>query len=223
MELGTFDRGRKEILEQGLGDGICSIALHIIKQEFERLRRIESLNLPLDEWNTTGKVDSSNLHGIYEEMSESAPNIVRTLCAFCESSKHGETGREAEARATQFNKAEGCLVMVLGALANFRNNQTNYIQKVFGLFLFASKAPKRVINCLNHLGVSTSYQTVLRDLEKAANRAKSRQWKIASTRKAFIAVFDNLTFLANVRDVRPDNQSGFMTMTAGYILIPPAS
>src|SRR5437763_17127867 len=78
MKLGMFNCGRKEILEQGLGDGICFIALHIIKQEFEQLRRLELLNLPLNEWNTTRKVNLFNLRGIYEEMSESAPNIVQT-------------------------------------------------------------------------------------------------------------------------------------------------
>jgi len=94
---------------------------------------------------------------------------------------------------------------------------------MFSIYLFASKVPKRVLGCLNHVGLCTSYSTVCNALDSAASTARLRLRRLASGGKAFITVFDNLTKQMNVRDRRIANNPEFLNLTAGFVLLPPAS
>jgi hypothetical protein len=155
---------------------------------------------------------SLSVSGLYQEMSESSHNIVRILDTFLgvltDQPEHNQKVR---------------VVMALASLAHSRNDHTNNIQSLIGLYLYSLNTPKRAIMSLNKLGICVSDSTIARNLEAAARAARIRLKGIARKGKAFISVFDNLTFMAKVRDTRLDNQSEFMTWTAGYVLIPPAS
>lgn len=215
LDLGAFDHCPKDLAD-GVADGICAVALGVMKHEFERLRTLESLQKSRGaEWNPE-QLASFDMNNVYQVMSQTAPNVIRLLSAFC-----GPTVEHAESRDSNATKRR--IVMLLASIAHLRNNHTNFLQRVFGLFLFASKVPKRVMNCLNHLGFSTNHQTILRQLQSGADAARARLKQLAANNKAFLPVFDNLTYMAKVTNTRIDNQEEFMTMTTGYILIPPAS
>jgi hypothetical protein len=208
-ERRAFEGFPKEV-EKGLGQGAVDLSRPVLEHEFEKLRKLGSLNRSHYEQHEEHHI-SFDMTAIYQEMSESSPNLIRLLSGFL--------GGPNE----KYNDTERRIVMVAAMLAQVRNPHTNYLQGIFGIFLFASKTPKRIITALNKIGVSTSYKTILRHLKVAATIARNKLMATASKGNAFVAVFDNLTFMARVRDVRLDNLSEFLTWTAGYVLIPPAS
>ena len=52
------------------------------------------------------------------------------------------------------------LVMIISVLLFFRNRATNAFQIIMGIFLASSGASRRIIDTLNHMGLSVSYQWV---------------------------------------------------------------
>jgi hypothetical protein len=208
--LGVFEKCPKAISE-GLGDGVCSLALPLLRIEFEKIRTLASLNKsPSEKWQTAHT--SFDVAKIYEEMTECSGNIMYVL-----------DGLMGTAEKKDISNKQCRLVTALAMMAHFRNDHTNTIQHVIGLYLYALNTPKRTINSLNKLGICVSDTTISRSLHSAAKAARDRLKSIAGKGKAFISVFDNLTFTARVRYARLDNQSDFITWTAGYVLVPPAS
>lgn len=205
--LGVFEKCPKAISE-GLGGGVCTLALPLLIIEFEKIRKLASLNKSPSEKQTAHT--SFDVSKIYQEMTECATNFIHLLDELMGASK-------------DTSNKECRLVIALAIMAHFRNDHTNTIQHVIGLYLYALKTPKRAIKSLSKLGICVSDITISRSLRSAAEAARSRLKSIAGTGKAFITVFDNLTFTAPVRYARLDNQSDFITWTAGYVLLPPAS
>jgi hypothetical protein len=155
---------------------------------------------------------SFDLPQIYEAFAKDSPQLIGLVTSLLNASSEDDA-----------TEAQRLVVVISAMLANARNSHCNYIQKVLAMYLYALKTPKRVIVTLNHFGLSVSYSTLLRDLRAAADAARSRLRTLGSQGKAFIPVFDNLTFKAKVRQERVDNQSEFMTFTAGYVLVPPST
>src|SRR5436309_6194643 len=112
------------------------------------------------------------------------------------------------------------LVFVLTSLANLRNKNLVHIQGVIGLYLYASKAPKRVIGNLNHLGVSISSTSVSNMVAELAKSAWAELKKTASLGIAIQISYDNLTLADPFRDPRLFNHAGFLNYSSGYVLIP---
>ena len=203
--LGVFQKCPTDILS-GVGDGACTLSLSVLQIEFEKLRKIQSLK------TRDAAGTSFSVPNIYQEMSDSSHNIVHILDTFLGPLKDN---------LEQNKKVR--VVMALASFVHSRNDHTNNIQSQIGMYLYSLNTPKRAIMSLNKLGICVSYPTISRNLEAAADVARRRLKRIARSGKAFIPVFDNLTFMAKVRDTRLDNQSEFMTWTAGFVLIPPAS
>jgi hypothetical protein len=209
LELGVFSKCPKKI-NNGLGGGACALSLPILVHQFERLRLHHLLNIVpnigTDDFHT-----SFDLPHIYEVLGKEFPEFIGFITSML------DTAESTTQEAKRF------VVIVVAMLANARNSHCNYIQKVLGMYLYALKTPKRAIASLNHIGLCVSHSTLLRDLKEASNGARNRLRALGSTGLAFIPVFDNLTFKARVRQERLDNQAEFMTFTAGYVLVPPAT
>jgi hypothetical protein len=206
--LGVF-RGCPKTIDRGLGQGACALSLPILMHEFDKLRSLDVLNHP-------PAIGSKEFHAafdmadIFQSLTSVSPHFLAIITSLLNASDD----------TLEYKRL---VVTIVAILANARNSHSNYMQKVIALYLFASKTPKRVIQSLNHLGISVSYTTLLRDLKQAAKEARKRLRALGITGLAFIPVFDNLTFMAKVAQERVDNKAGFMTFTSGYILIPPLS
>jgi len=85
------------------------------------------------------------------------------------------------------------------------------------------KAPKRIISMLSQLSISTSHPTLLAQVRDTAKAASSTIKRVAAKGNAFQVSFDNVNFLRHVRDQRILNHGSMACMTAGFVLIPPAS
>jgi hypothetical protein len=203
--LGVFQKCRTDILS-GVGDGACNLSLSVMQVEFEKLRKMQSLK------TRDASGTSFSVSDIYQEMSDSSHNIVRILDTFlCTSKEKPEPNKKIR------------VVMALASLVHSRNDHTNHVQSLIGLYLYSLNTPKRAIMSLNQLGICVSYSTISRNLEAAADVARRGLRQIGPSGHAFIPVFDNLTFMAKVRDTRLDNQAEYNTWSTGFVLIPPAS
>ena len=143
---------------------------------------------------------SFSVPDIYQEMSDSSHNIVRILDTFLGTLKD---------KLEQNKKVR--VVMALASFVHSRNDHTNNIQSLIGLYLYSLNTSKRAIMSLNNLGICVSYSTISYNLEAAADVARHRLKRIAQRGKAFIPVFNNLTFMAKVHDTHLNNQLEFMT------------
>jgi hypothetical protein len=208
-ELGVFSGCPKRI-DRGLGEGACALSLPILLHEFDKVRRLDVLNRPpaigSKEFHT-----SFDMAEIFQSLSLVSPQFIAIISSLLNASDNNTS------------EYKRLVVTIVAILAHSRNSHTNYIQKVIALYLYASKTPKRIIQSLNHLGLSVSPTTLLRDLKKAAKEARNRLKALGLIGDAFIPVFDNLTFMAKVSQERVDNQAGFMTFATGYVLVPPLS
>lgn len=207
LELGVFSKCPKAINAR-LGNGACALSLPILLHQFDKIRRHDLFNKSPNV-GTAGFHTSFDLPQIYEAFVKVSPQFSRVITSMLNTSESNTP------------EAQRLVVMISAMLANARSSHSNYIQKVVGMYLYALKTPKRVIASLNHIGLSVSYLTLLRDLRDAADTARNRLRTLGSKGLAIIPVFDNLTFKAKVRQERIDNQAEFMTFMAGYVLVPP--
>jgi hypothetical protein len=203
--LGVFQKCPAEILS-GVGDGACSLSLSVMQVEFEKLRKLESLK------TRDASGTSFSVTDIYQQMSDSSHNIVRLLDTFIGASKE---------KPEENKKIR--VVMALASFVHSRNDHTNHVQSLIGLYLYSLNTPKRVIMSLNQFGICVSYSTISRLLEAAAEVARRQLRELGPNGWSFIPVFDNLTFMAKVHNTRLDNQAEYITWSTGFILIPPAS
>ena len=76
---------------------------------------------------------------------------------------------------------------------------------------------------LNKLGICSSYDGLRDALEATAGAIRNRLGSICLPGEAIWVSFDNLTYVANVRDHRLFNRGDFIVCTAGYVVVPPRS
>jgi len=207
LHCGNLERGEDKQL----------LPTKVYESEFEQLRKLDVLNIKLQEWSTA-HFESFNFATIHAEMQERAPNLVRLVDTLAMPTSKNQ----GKANLT-LHRQQRHVVMILSQLTNVRNNTSNFIQCIFALYLFASKLPKRVLTTLNHIGMSVGYTTLRTFLKCAADDALRRLSQLSSSGDAFVIVFDNLTKHSKVRDRRILHDHIYLNFTAGYILVPPPS
>src|SRR5579864_5111712 len=113
--------------------------------------------------------------------------------------------------------------MVTSGLLHCRSQKINKLASQIGYHLFATKTPKRTIEMLHRQGLSIVYETIVKNLKKFAKESEADLRKWAESFPVFFVSFDNLNFLAAIRDARLLNRSQLINYTAGYIAFNPWS
>jgi len=196
----------------------CRAAEGIYVSEFDKIRQLDVMNQSISLWKAD-YMSAFNFNDLHSAMRQSAPNLVGLLERLAVPQR-GVNIVSPTALPTKYRRV---VVMVIAVLAQTRNPSTNFVQAMFSIFLFASKVPKRVLGSLSHVGLCTSYSSVRSALKSAAADSRKRLRGLGAGEMAFITVFDNLTKQMNVRDRRLVNNPEFLTLTAGFVLLPPAS
>jgi hypothetical protein len=213
-ESGSFNvRGRPvsgvNILP-GLSEyDVCAMSETVYLREWDDLRKLDVFNVPIYESNINSLL-SFNFTTFYESVSNTAPHLLLML-------ERLSVSRDVQ---TIGSKHRRYLVFMLASLANLRNKHLVHIQGIIGLYLYASKTPKRVIGNLNHLGASISASSVRNMVAELAKSAWAELRKVGSLGIAFQLSFDNLTLAEPVRDATLFNFAGFLNYSSGYVLIP---
>ncbi|KAI0739876.1 hypothetical protein C8Q80DRAFT_1274908 [Daedaleopsis nitida] len=131
--------------------------------------------------------------------------------------------------AVNFERAEAesvypqLSVDVISMLLFGRNRATDAFQLVMGLFLSSAGASRRVIDTLNHMGLSVSYQTVQRSLATLSERIRqqAREYIEHSGRLTFV-VYDNINFTLRKYSQRIDSMTEQLNATTLALVALPA-
>lgn len=191
---------------------MCHRVERVYVSEFDSIRRLDVLNQNASSW-PEDFMSNFGFEPIHAAMIQAAPNLVRLFDILV-------TPQAYASPMALPSKYQRAVVMVIAILTKTRKPSANFVQIMFSIFLFAARVPKRVLGCLSHVGLCTSYSTVRTVLTQAAGTARSRLRRLGYGNKAFIPVFDNLTKQTNVRDRRLVNNPDFLTLSAGYVLLP---
>ena len=203
-----------------------SLTLPIYREEWKTLRTLPQLNRPFNRW-TPDYISMFSFVEIYHQMKKAAPHLFQTIeCLTTPSrSKTNERDRKdgVDTDSQGAHRKERYLVLVFSILAHLQNNHTNYLQGVFGVFLYAFKVPKRVIMCLNHIGVCVSYTAITAFIKTGGERLSWQLRQLGTNGTAISPVVDNLNIAINVRDPRIFNEGTFLSWICGLVVEPPAS
>ncbi|KAE8224262.1 hypothetical protein CF326_g8064 [Tilletia indica] len=93
----------------------------------------------------------------------------------------------------------GVLFLLFG-----RNRANARLPLSIGLFLFASRTGRRVVEVLSRMGLTVSYLTLLRTVKDLASASKRQaQNALRDTKKAFVFGYDNINWLQKTRNTGP--------------------
>jgi hypothetical protein len=196
------------------GQDILSMAESCYDREWDALCGISTLSQSAEQ--SAGTLSTFNFDTLYLQMQEQAPRLVSLLHLL------GNVA-SASSNKSALSRTRRNIVMTLSQLSMLRSERHNYVQRIITFFLFASRAGKRTMNCLNHLGLSTSYATLQSFVTESARKQETILKQFASSHTAFAVVIDNLNFTARTRFERLDNKEQFCSWTVGLIFAPPAS
>jgi hypothetical protein len=170
---------------------------------------------------------------------QDAPNLWKLVCTLCDVSadqmdkflyhedlQHEavedfdadpEGGVEVEETPRRRSRQKALIAAIaIGSIAFARSRRCNRLQMVMGLYLFASRAGKRVIAVLNHLGLCMSYTTVLTALKLNAQKEEDELRQRVKTEAVGIT-YDNLTNHNKVSSETLFNKSVLYCFTAAAV------
>jgi hypothetical protein len=207
--------GSSDTLPESVGGVIADTSCQLYLREWRKLVSFPAFRRPLTTFAADYADDFSFLK-IYQSMQSCAPSLIHLFGVLTGQATSTEsTGNESsEQRRQRF------VVTALCILARQQNQQFNVLQSFCTMFLFANNTPKQVVEVLNQIGISTSYTSLSRGLDSNAKYFRHRLRNVCQSETTNVIVLDNIQFKANVRDQRVTNQAGFITGTAGYVLLP---
>lgn len=193
-------------------DEVCGMSQQFYLSEWDELCGLDMMQNNFNNW-TPDLLETFDIHSIFCRMQESAPHLLLLL----------QSMRTTNGRVGSNPKHERYIVFALSVLANLRSSRHTLVSGILGIYLYASRVPKRVIGTLNHLGVSVSYQTIRGLLTDIARAQRQRIRSVASSGKAYQPSYDNLTLADKVRDPQLFNQTTYLNRTVGFLLLPHAN
>jgi hypothetical protein len=166
--------------------------------------------------------------------SESPPGSTSEIRSGATPQNHGPGSSEmpvhnppdsVAAPRSSSHQIQGRNLMVNTAVAILcyaKSSGVNLFQGHIGYFLYASKTPKRVIEPLHQLGLSVTYESIIRATKAMAEDSAEQlrtQWKFHVP--APFTVYDNLNYYSRARDQSLHNQPKMLNYTACYIAYNP--
>jgi hypothetical protein len=108
-------------------------------------------------------------------------------------------------------------IMAIAQIVFTRSRNCNGVQMMIGYYLFSTRTGKRVMGVLNHLGISTSYETVRLALKGNADKVFASITKRVR-REPFALTYDNLTNKHHAATETLLNKSSMQCFTAAGII-----
>lgn len=170
-----------------------------------------------------------NIESLYRRMVDTALCFVGLLCSLTpdrdsRTESTDVTDSTVTAGEAQVDSAappqHRYIATAISIIANLRSQQFNAMQGRIGYYLFACRVPKRVISTFNKLGLCPSYSGLLAVIKATAEAALVDLRQVCLNNKGIMIFYDNLSYLANKRDLRINNFTRVVVHTCGYTLIP---
>lgn len=112
--------------------------------------------------------------------------------------------------------------LILSQLLFARNNRINLFQAAMGYYCYAVKVPRRTIRFLNRIGLSISYENVIRGLRETAEEQGTEIKTFCQETKEnhirWIPVYDNTQHNNKKAQQSIDNKDSFIVATSRAIL-----
>jgi len=219
-----FRKQRSDPLSPEVLRKICGPAVDVYQAEWGNLTGTSAFRHPLNAFSPE-YVTEFSLELLYQQMVNTAPCFVDLLHTLIPerhaASDEGSENLDSDTKIASAQHRHIATAMCI--LGNARTRKFNALQGRIGYYLFACRVPKRVISTFNKLGLSPSYNGLLRAIKATAEQAVANLRRVALSDTAIQVSYDNCSYSANKRDLRVFNYGGCVVATAGYVLVPAES
>ncbi|KAG9125591.1 hypothetical protein FRC07_006957 [Ceratobasidium sp. 392] len=200
-----------------------SIASNRVTSEVASLASTQTseLRLSVDQQNWEEVVEFS-LADLQRTCKRKAPTLFGILLRCATSRPRTRTGSGApnsqgtESSARNRDPLTIAIAATMMTVAS-RNMRANYLQKVLGLWLFSSSASVQVYEILCWLGITVSYNTVIRLLE-TLTKAPIITTKELALLQRFLIITDNINCYRMFFNPRPGQQNLMMSGAASTLV-----
>jgi hypothetical protein len=204
-----LDGGRRSIIET------LDLGNNELRKEVERLGAIT----PFDKYDPSksGKFDALDMDQTLHTIQEQAPLLLRLI--------RGIMAPESR-RIYQRQKEPAARIVAIVSILCFsqRQNTCTGIQTTLGLYLHSKGVKRQQIELLSRLGLTISYDTVIRVIKEQSVQA-AIQVKGMGQSDPSVTAYDNFELMEGVKEQRVDHQSTFHSVTTGQVIqgieIPP--
>ncbi|KAF9935328.1 hypothetical protein BGZ65_003413 [Modicella reniformis] len=182
-----------------------NVARDEMKKDLDRLSEVDELRVPATNMSEE-KVNDFSIDFITEQMKSKTPSLQWTL-------QHLATANE------NTDRNANAIVATLGSILLFlRSRNSNYLQTMMGLFLYANGTQHKVVEVLSHAGMSVSPSSIARMLEALSDDAKKRVRKRVHE-APWLIVYDNINLAKRKFDQRLMNADTFENGATATIII----
>ncbi|KAF9088823.1 hypothetical protein BGX27_002624 [Mortierella sp. AM989] len=153
-------------------------------------------------------IENFSLDNTAENFKSKAPALHRVLTTIAQGGNDNNAPRKIPT-----------IVLTVGyMLLHTRNRATNFLQMMFGLYLYSSGARGRVIRTLSHAGLSVSYDTIQRALRRLSQDAIRRIRNAVRTQDWFL-IYDNINLFLRKSNQRINNHDSVENGTNATIIL----
>ena len=191
----------------------------ILSREVKDINSCEELRKETKDF-TPEFLSSFSFSNVYNTVQKKAPVLITVLDSLIGSDASSEVVYEDEEEFPEPKSIARHRLIICSIAILLSNGPFNIVQSFFGYWLYSNRTSKRVITIMNHIGLSMSFNTILRCLRSQADEIMKILKKLCDLDHAFQIVFDNVNWCRDVRYERLHNQTGFASAIAAFVLIP---
>lgn len=114
------------------------------------------------------------------------------------------------------------LIITLSSLYYARNRFTNHVQVQIGYYLLVSGISTQVIEVVYQFGISIATKSIRRSMKAVAKIALSNLRTILRDYPRSVIIFDNMDFIARMRDQHEDHQGASLHYCVGLVALNPS-
>ncbi|KAF9275432.1 hypothetical protein BGZ74_004019 [Mortierella antarctica] len=156
---------------------------------------------------TQKKATEYSLDRLASKYRAKAPNLFNLLHGLA--SNNSESSRDPNVVVPH----------ILGMLLITKSKSSNYLPRIFGIFLYSTGALRQVMDVLSKTGFTVSYNSVMSSLTSLTNDALLRVQKLVLNQDMwFFIVFDNINISLRKLDQRLNNLDEFESGAAASLI-----
>jgi hypothetical protein len=186
----------------------CVPAMDIYRREWSALHAETAMfKQPLNSFSDE-YVNEFSFDQLFDQMKAISPRLMDLMIAL--TTKAGNESIEGDPESKTIRAQKRHIVVALSVLANHASQRFNAVQGRIGYLCIAGKVSKRMIAILNKIGITPSYKALIEAVKANAKSALVKLSRLGRRNEAMWISYDNLTYTANVRDLRLFNRSDFI-------------
>jgi hypothetical protein len=192
-----------------MNESLCLPAVHIYRREWAKLTEDPSLKTKAADFDPD-ELENFSYTSLRNKFTHHIPNLLKLFETLMPVGNCESRNRAAQDRY---------MVTAVAVMAKF-SKRFSLLQHPMGIYLYGSRVSVQVISALNHLGLCSSYKSIIKSLKVCAVKKLSQLRTICDSGEAVWVSFDNVNVKTGVRDLRINHGSTMLNYTAGYAVRP---